>query len=137
MDVEIKHTSPYHLQTNGMVERMHSTLENILRKASTSKVDWVEQVPFALFALRQMPCKTAGFSPYEMVWGRTMRTPLDVVYCGWREKRCRKMNVCEWVDERLSEKLELMRDCMVDMGVSESEKIGSVHMTIKGRWKEH
>ncbi len=83
LGVDLKHTTPYHPECNGAIERMHSTLEGMLRKAHSCGKDWVEQLPFALFALRQMPCRSTGFSSYELVWGRAMRTPLDVIYNGW------------------------------------------------------
>ena len=33
-------TTAYHHQTNGMVERMHSTLEGMLTKAHQQGMDW-------------------------------------------------------------------------------------------------
>ena len=35
-------TTAYHPQTNGMVERMHSTLEGILTKAHSRDMDWAQ-----------------------------------------------------------------------------------------------
>ncbi len=46
--IEMVKTSPYHPQSNGVVEQMHATLESLLRKAHDSGKDWVSQIPFAL-----------------------------------------------------------------------------------------
>ncbi|GFN75504.1 Pol polyprotein [Plakobranchus ocellatus] len=48
----IKHfvSTPYHLQTNGIVERFHSTLKSMIRKLShESPTEWNRFVPAALF----------------------------------------------------------------------------------------
>ena len=55
LGVERLRTTAYHPQTNGVVERMHSTLTSMLTKAHQSGNDWALQVPFAVFYLRQMP----------------------------------------------------------------------------------
>ena len=57
-------TAPYHPECNGVVERMHGTLVPMLTKASQLGLDWVEQLPFALFALRSAPNRDTAFSPY-------------------------------------------------------------------------
>lgn len=119
--IEMVKTTPYHPQSNGIVERMHATLESMLRKAHASGKDWVSQIPFALFALRQMPCRSTGFSPYELVFGRHMRTPLDLVYAGWKCKDFERLNMCDWVFQ-LAERLEMLRDVAVSNGRSESSK---------------
>ncbi len=59
LGIEKVRTSPYHPETNGAVERMHGTLKAILRKCIEEKMDWVGQVNFVLYVLRQMP--HAGF----------------------------------------------------------------------------
>ncbi len=75
-------TTPYHPQTNGAVERMHGTLNAILGKCMEGGHDWVSQVPYALFILRQMPHEDSGFSPFVLVYGFKVRTPLDAMYHG-------------------------------------------------------
>ncbi len=72
-------TTAYHPQSNGVLERLHSTLEAMLGKVHGLGLDWVRQLPFVLFALRQAPNRTTGYSPFELVYGHNVRTPLDVV----------------------------------------------------------
>ena len=103
-------TSPYHPETNGAVERMHGTLKAILGKCVREKVDWVSQVSFVLFVLRQMPHADSGFSPFDLVYGFRVRTPLDALYYGLFEVDSKQLNVCEWV-VTMAERLEMMRDC--------------------------
>lgn len=101
-------TTAYHPQTNGQVERMHATLGAMLTKAHHQGFDWAEQLPFALFALRQSPNRDTGLSPYELVYGANLRTPLDALYHGWAEDKG-GIKVCDWV-ERMAERVELLRD---------------------------
>ncbi len=103
-------TSPYHPQTNGTVERFHGTLKSILGKCVDEGKDWVEQLSFALFVMRQMPHADSGFSPFDLVYGFRVRTPLDALYSGLFEIESRELDVCGWVRE-MAEKLELMTDC--------------------------
>ena len=76
----------------------------------------MRQLPFVLFALRQSPNRSTGFSPYEMVYGCNVRTPLEVMYEGWRGQMGDRLNVVDWVEE-LGERLEAVRDIAVKNGL--------------------
>ncbi len=121
LGIEKLHTTAYHPQTNGVLERLHATLEAMLGKARDLGLDWVQQIPFVLFALRQAPNRTTGFSPFELVYGQHVRTPLDAIYEGWRGKVGENLAVGVWVEE-LCERLEILRDIAVRNGLLESRK---------------
>lgn len=110
LEIEKVRTSPYHPETNGSVERMHGTLKAILGKCVEEKVDWVGQMNFVLFVLRQMPHAYSRFSPFDLVYGFRVRTPLDALYHGLFEVDSRRLDICDWVT-KMAERLELMRDC--------------------------
>ncbi len=104
-------STPYHPQTNGALERLHGTLKPILTKARNQGLDWVSFLPMALFALRQVPSADLGYSPHELVYGRQMRGPLDLLYAGWVDDTFRQVGVSQWVGE-LQEKLAVNHVCV-------------------------
>ena len=114
-------TTPYHPEGNGVCERMHGTLGAMLTKAAKAGQDWVGQVPFALFALRAAPNRDTQFSPFELVYGRRVRTPLDIVHQGWAETEFRQLDVEEWA-QWLVEKLEVWHSVMKEKGEEASHK---------------
>ena len=118
LGIEKIKTTPYHPEGNGVVERMHGTLGAMLTKASSQGLDWVEQVPFALFALRSAPNRDTLFSPYQLVY---VRTPLDILHQGWAEVSFKELDVGEWA-EWLIEKLEVWHDVCKERGQKASGK---------------
>ena len=77
-------TSPYHPQTDGLVERFNQTLKSMLQKAATSEgKDWDKMLPYLLFAYREVPQASTGFSPFELLYGRAVNGPLDVLKNTW------------------------------------------------------
>ena len=108
-------TTPYHPECNGVVERMHGTLVPMLTKASRLGLDWVEQLPFALFALRSAPNRDTKFSPYQLVYGHRVRTPLDILHQGWAEEEFGEFDTAEWADWLVS-RLAVWHESVLERG---------------------
>ena len=93
-------TSVYHPQANGLVERFNGTLKAMLKKFVRECVQtWDRYLPYLLFAYREVPCESTGFSPFELLYGRTVRGPLAVIKESWMEKKSVKGNILSYVLE--------------------------------------
>jgi hypothetical protein len=78
------HTTPYHPQANGRVERFNGSLKKMLRRVSAERPkDWDRYIPSVLFAYREMPNESTGFSPFELMFGRAPRGPVDILKDVW------------------------------------------------------
>ena len=82
------HTTPYHPQGNGLVERFNGTLKNMLRKMCEEKPsDWDRYLPAVLFAYREAPQDIVGFSLFELLYGRTVRGPVSILKELWTKEQ--------------------------------------------------
>ncbi|KAH9248029.1 hypothetical protein BASA81_014315 [Batrachochytrium salamandrivorans] len=82
-------TTPYHPQTNGMVERMHAMLGHGLTTLVADKRDrWDEYLPQVLLAIRTRTHSVTGYSPFYLLFGThprlpTTKHPQEAVLCLW------------------------------------------------------
>ena len=86
LGIQALRTSPYHTQTDGLVERFNQTLKAMLRRfVDADARNWDTLLPYMLFAYREAPQSSTGFSPNELVFGRQLRGPLDVMKEVWTD----------------------------------------------------
>ncbi|GFU16572.1 retrovirus-related Pol polyprotein from transposon 412 [Trichonephila clavipes] len=74
-------TTPLHPQSDGMVERFNRTiLNNLSLMVSKNQQDWDQKVPLFLLAYRSAVHETTGYSPSQMLFGRDLRLPCDLLF---------------------------------------------------------
>ena len=84
LKVHAVHTSPYHPQCDGLVERFKQTLNMMLRKVVTKEVkDRDKLLPYVLSAYREVPQVSTGFSLFEHIYGHNIRDPMVVLKEVW------------------------------------------------------
>ena len=79
LDIEKLRTTSYRASSNGRIERVHRTLNELLSKViSENQRDWAERLPMVVAAYNAAQHETTQFSPYFLMYGREYRTPLDL-----------------------------------------------------------
>lgn len=82
------HTSIYHPESNGSLERSHKVIVEYLRCFCKDKQEaWDEWVAFAIFNYNTTPHTKLKYTPYELLFGKkanlpgTLQKPVKVTYC--------------------------------------------------------
>ena len=77
-------TAPWNPKANGLCEKFNGTLKNMIRKMCAEKPkDWDRYLPALLFAVREVPQESLGFSPFELLYGRSVRGPMSILKELW------------------------------------------------------
>ena len=58
-------------------------------------------IPFLLFAYREVPQESSGYSLFKLLYGRDMRGPLDILKESWRGGKRSDTNVISMMRERI------------------------------------
>ena len=75
-------------------ERFNQTLKQMLRKfVNDTGCDWDEWLPCLLFAYREVPQASTGFSPFELLFGHGV-TERDLEGRSGRERSCKCHILC-------------------------------------------
>lgn len=55
--------------------------------AQEEPTDWDRHIPYVLFAYREAPHESTGYSPFELLYGRRVRGPLQLMKESWEEDK--------------------------------------------------
>ncbi|KRZ48421.1 Pol polyprotein [Trichinella nativa] len=93
-------TTPYHPQSDGLVERANRTLLQLFRTYMVKDADWEDHLPLMLYPYRTAKHASTGASPFTLMFGREAKTipalptvPDQWNYSSehWHNSRARKM----------------------------------------------
>ncbi|CAC5376442.1 unnamed protein product [Mytilus coruscus] len=74
-------TTALHPQSDGMVERLNRTIDDILSKfIAKDQRDWDLHLPLAMMAYRSSIHAITGYSPSMLMFGREIELPVDLLY---------------------------------------------------------
>ncbi|KAJ8038132.1 hypothetical protein HOLleu_19119 [Holothuria leucospilota] len=107
-------SSAYHPESQGALERFHQTLKNMLKTYCHGiERDWDEGIPFVMFAARESIQESLGFSPFELVFGHTVRGPLKLLKEKWLSDPGEDIHLLDYVSrfkDRLHGACELAQE---------------------------
>ena len=80
LGIEKTRTTPYHFQSDGLVERFNRTLQQMLSAfVNKERDDWDEHLPYVTMAYRATVHESTKFSPNRLMLGRETNLPLDLM----------------------------------------------------------
>ena len=104
------HSTTYHPQTNGLVERQNRTLVNMLRVyCSRYMTDWDKYLPQVVGAYNSKQHSTIGISTFMMLTGRERAMPLTFFYPEYKGKKTSPQAYVKDAVMRQQELIELCR----------------------------
>ena len=72
---------PYHPQTNGLVERSHQTIMQMIGKlGEDEKADWPGHLAEIVHAYNATQSAVTGYSPHYLMFGHRPRLPVDFYF---------------------------------------------------------
>ena len=80
-------TTPYHPMCNGLVEKVNGTLKQMLKRLCLDRPKfWDRYISPVLFAYRDAPQESLGFTPFELIYGRSVRGPMYILRELWTKE---------------------------------------------------
>ena len=74
-------TTPYHLEGDGLVERLNQTLMRVLKSyVSENQREWEDWIPLALLLYRTSRQSSTQKAPFKLRFGRDPRTTVDATF---------------------------------------------------------
>ena len=118
------HSSAYHPESQGALERFHQTLKTMLRSYCLENgKDWDEGVHMLLFAVRETVQESLGFDPFDLVFGHSVRGPLSLLKDAWMSSTP-PINLLKYVST-FRERLLNARQCAMSSLVSSQKRMKS------------
>ena len=78
LSVKKLQTTPYHPQTNGLVERSHQTIMRMIGKLDKDKkANWLGNLAEIVHAYNATCSAMTGYSPHYLMFGQRPRLPVD------------------------------------------------------------
>ena len=92
----------------------------MLKKTAAEGKNWDELLPYLLFAYREVPQASTGFSPFELLYGRQVRGPLDILKESWEASPKSSESIVSYV-LLIQDRLATLRD-LVDTNLRHAQK---------------
>jgi len=81
LHIKKTHTTPYHPQGDGLVERANRTIQNMLTTATNGQAnEWENCLPKVCLAYNTSKHASTGYTPFYLMFGRQPHMPLDIIY---------------------------------------------------------
>ena len=106
LEIEKTRTTPWHPQSDGMIERFNRTIETLLRQnIATNQKNWDEYISYCCAAYRNSLHSTTEYTPNELMLGRHLPMPKHI-----QEPVPEKWETRKEYNQKLLEKLQYAQE---------------------------
>jgi transposase InsO family protein len=115
MNIKKSHTTVYHPQGNSGPERFNRTLLSMLGTLENSqKPDWKKYIDPLVFAYNCTPHESTGISPFELMFLRKPKLPIDAMFelAGEEPETRNTQEYIEELRERMKKTREIVQSCV-------------------------